>query len=142
MPVPFLLQPRGDLSHFLRDVRNGLPTGLVEATIKRSLKQRQQVSLCPRSPTLRIMQGQGWGWRRTTGPALPRAGGQDCERSGTGRDARVSVRAQPSLPPFLRLWCKPEDPQQFFSCFSEINSVFLPLIIIQTPPAPPSFSSH
>ena len=31
---PFLLQPRGDLSHFLRDVRNGLPTGLVEATIR------------------------------------------------------------------------------------------------------------
>ena len=31
---PFLLQARGDLSHFLRDVRNGLPTGLVEATIR------------------------------------------------------------------------------------------------------------
>ena len=41
---PFLLQPRGDLSHFLRDVRNGLPTGLVEATI-RGLSNRG--SKCP-----------------------------------------------------------------------------------------------
>lgn len=41
---PFLLQSRGDLSHFLRDVRNGLPTGLVEATI-RGLSEAASVRL-------------------------------------------------------------------------------------------------